>query len=196
MKKIKIIALFGQAGSGKDYLFNKVIHWDEEGVLPPIFNKIIKTTTRPKRENEEDGIDYNFVSQELFFKRNQNNYLSGVSVYRGWYYGIDISAVDEDKPNIVILDIQQIKDLMKYDNIDLTLFKIAAAPKTRLLRQLNREQNPDVNEIVRRFEADKEEYMKIDFDYIELQNETLEDADKAILETMSAGVAAAMERPV
>lgn len=196
MKKLKIIALFGQAGSGKDYLFNKVIHWDEEGVLPPVFNKIIKTTTRPKRENEEDGVDYNFVTQELFFKRNQNNYLSGVSVYRGWYYGIDYSAVDEDKPNIVILDIQQIRDLMKYDNIDLTLFKIAAAPKTRLLRQLNREQNPDVNEIVRRFEADKEEYMKIDFDYIELQNETLEDADKAILEIMRAGVAAAMDKTV
>lgn len=196
MKKLKIIALFGQAGSGKDYLFNKVIHWDEEGVLPPVFNKIIKTTTRPKRENEEDGVDYNFVTQELFFKRNQNNYLAGVSVYRGWYYGIDYSAVDEDKPNIVILDIQQIRDLMKYDNIDLTLFKIAAAPKTRLLRQLNREQNPDVNEIVRRFEADKEEYMKIDFDYIELQNETLEDADKAILEIMRAGVAAAMDKTV
>lgn len=85
---------------------------------------------------------------------------------------------------------------MKYDNIDLTLFKIAAAPKTRLLRQLNREQNPDVNEIVRRFEADKEEYMKIDFDYIELQNETLEDADKAILEIMRAGAAAAMDKTV
>jgi guanylate kinase len=85
---------------------------------------------------------------------------------------------------------------MKYENIDLTLFKITAAPKTRLLRQLNREQNPDVNEIVRRFEADKEEYMKIDFDYIELQNETLEDADKAILEIMRAGAAAAMDKTV
>lgn len=195
MKKIKIIALFGQAGSGKDYLFNKVIQYDEDGVLEPMFNKIVKATTRPKRENEEDGIHYWFMSPEVFAARRVENYISGVSEYRGWYYGIDYSAADEDKPNIVILDIQQIRELMKYENIDLTLFKIAAAPKTRLLRQLNREQNPDVNEIVRRFEADKEEYMKIDFDYIELQNETLEDADKAILEIMRAG-AAAMDRTV
>lgn len=38
MKKIKIIALFGEAGSGKDYLFNKVIRWDKEGIIEPIFH--------------------------------------------------------------------------------------------------------------------------------------------------------------
>jgi guanylate kinase len=105
MNKIKIIALFGEAGSGKDYLYNKVIHWDEEGALEPIFNKIVKSTTRPKRENEIDGVHYHFLPQQDFFRRQLNGSLAGVSVYRGWYYGIDAGSVVENKPNIVILDV-------------------------------------------------------------------------------------------
>ena len=81
--------------------------------------------------------------------------------------------------------------MLKKEEVDLTLFKIAASPKTRMLRQLNREENPDVDEINRRYEADKKEYASIDFDYVELRNETAKDADLAMLEIMRAGVAAA-----
>ena len=37
--------------------------------------------------------------------------------------------------------------------------------KTRLLRTLNREKNPDCEEICRRFLADKKDFKNIDFDY-------------------------------
>lgn len=181
--KIKIVALFGEAGSGKDYLLNKVIHWDEEGVLEPIFHQVVKSTTRPKRENEIDGVHYHFLQDKKFFQE-----VIASSVYRGWYYGINETELTDEKPNLVVLDIQQIRGLLtKKDSIDLTLFKIAASPKTRMLRQLNREENPDVDEINRRYEADKEEYRKIDFDYIELPNETAEDADMALLQIMRKG---------
>lgn len=189
MNKIKIIALFGEAGSGKDFLFNKVIHWDEESLSPPIFNKIIKTTTRPKREKERYGIDYHFLDNNpsIFELAAQKGILTAISEYRDWKYGIDIRQLKEDKSNLVILDLQAIKNLIKDGRYDLTLFKIIASPKTRMLRQLNREQNPDVDEINRRYEADKKEYATIDFNYIELQNETLEDSDSAMLEIMRAG---------
>ena len=71
--------------------------------------------------------------------------------------------------------------------MDVTLFKVSTSPKTRMLRQLNREKSPDVDEINRRYLADKEEYSTIDFDYIELKNETLEDADQALLRILRAG---------
>ena len=191
MKKIKIIALFGEAGSGKDYLYNKVIRWDEDGALDTIFNQIVKSTTRPIRENEINGVHYYFLTDEEFKLYQKTGLISAVSEYRGWYYGINAGAVSTIKPNIVILDIQQIRDLLKKEEVDLTLFKIAASPKTRMLRQLNREENPDVDEINRRYEADKKEYASIDFDYVELRNETAKDADLAMLEIMRAGVAAA-----
>lgn len=180
--KIKVIALFGEAGSGKDYLLQQVAHWDRDGAIEPIFNYIVKSTTRPKRENEIDGVHYHFINEQQFFTN-----ATVKSVYRGWYYGIEFQSFSTEKPNLVVLDIKQIQDLITNTSIDVTLFKIAASPKTRMLRQLNREQKPDVDEINRRYLADKEEYSKIDFNYIELQNETLEDADKALLTILRAG---------
>ena len=44
--------------------------------------------------------------------------------------------------------------------------------KTRLLRQLNRESSPDVEEIIRRYKTDKEDFKKINnIDYTELNND-------------------------
>jgi guanylate kinase len=43
-------------------------------------------------------------------------------------------------------------------------FYVKADDKTRMLRQLNRETNPDVREIVRRFTADEEDFYDIDND--------------------------------
>ena len=49
MKK-RIIAIMGEAGSGKDSLVEKLIKNKE------LFHKIIPCTTRPLRENEIDGV--------------------------------------------------------------------------------------------------------------------------------------------
>lgn len=103
MNKIKIIALFGEAGSGKDYLLKRIIHWDEEGLIEPILNPVIKTTTRPMRENEKNGEPYFFVSEKEF---KESSTMCATSCYRDWYYGVDIQSLSVEKPNIVILDLQ------------------------------------------------------------------------------------------
>lgn len=77
--------------------------------------------------------------------------------------------------------------LMKRKDLDIVAYRIVATPKTRLLRQLNREHSPDVDEIVRRFNADKEEYSTIDFNYKEIKNESRDDADNAMLEIFRTG---------
>ena len=59
---------------------------------------------------------------------------------------------------------------MRYKAID-----IKASDKNRLLRALNREENPNVDEIVRRFLADKKDFQDLDFQMYELQNDTLDD---------------------
>lgn len=188
--KIKIIALFGEAGSGKDYLYNQVVHWDEEGVLEPMFNRVIKTTTRPKREREVDGVHYHFISIDDFNKITNEGNMTAISVYRDWCYGIETTKLSTDKPNFIILDVLALDALTRNPDFDITIFKIETTPKTRLLRQLNREINPDVNEIVRRFQADKKEYETLSFDYIALPNETLDDANNAVLSILRAGAAA------
>ena len=53
--KIKILALFGPSGSGKDTLA-KILTTQEN------INEIISCTTRPMREYEQDGVDYHFLT--------------------------------------------------------------------------------------------------------------------------------------
>ena len=51
----KVIALIGEAGSGKDTIM--------QGILircPTQFHEIISCTTRPIREGEKDGVNYHF----------------------------------------------------------------------------------------------------------------------------------------
>ncbi len=51
-KKEKLIIL-GKSGSGKDYLMRKLVEKNLVGCL--------KSTTRPQRKNEIQGITYNFI---------------------------------------------------------------------------------------------------------------------------------------
>ena len=45
------------------------------------------------------------------------------------------------------------------------LFYITATDKTRMLRQLNREGDPNVDEIIRRYKTDKEDFIDVDDDF-------------------------------
>ena len=58
-KKHKIIILIGESAVGKDTLCTYLV--DNNG-----YERIVTYTTRPPRDNEIDGVDYNFVSQEDF----------------------------------------------------------------------------------------------------------------------------------
>ena len=50
-----------------------------------------------------------------------------------------------------------------------------------MLRQLNREENPNVNEIVRRFQTDEEDFQDLEeIKYIKLINNTIEDLDMCV----------------
>ena len=51
-----------------------------------------------------------------------------------------------------------LKLLAAQDNISLKVVYVKASDKTRLLRQLNREEEPNVHEIVRRFYTDEADF--------------------------------------
>ena len=69
---------------------------------------------------------------------------------------------------------------MEHKNIFIVCYYVRAADKQRLLRQLNREENPDVKEIIRRFSADNLDFSELQFHYNEIENNTLQDLDKNI----------------
>jgi hypothetical protein len=59
---------------------------------------------------------------------------------------------------------------------------IGASAKVRLMRSLNREENPDVDEIIRRYGTDKADFepYNFEFDYITLNNKEEEDLQKCV----------------
>ena len=153
--KYKIIALIGEAGSGKDRALQEILKKDND-----YFNEIIHTTTRPPREREIEGKNYYFVSNESFRQMLEFNSLLVYSIYNQWSYGISLSSLREDKVNIGVLNLQELAELEKNPNIELCIMYLSVDDKTRLLRQLNREKNPNVAEVLRRFEADRKEFEK------------------------------------
>ena len=56
--KTEKVILLGKSGSGKDYLMRKLT---EKGLKPGL-----KTTTRPQRKFEKEGVTYNFVNESQF----------------------------------------------------------------------------------------------------------------------------------
>jgi hypothetical protein len=74
--------------------------------------------------------------------------------------------------------------LLLNPQVEVTVFYAQANGKVRLIRQLNREHNPNVNEIIRRYSTDEKDFSNLDFDYTVLRNEYWEDiqinADKIL----------------
>ena len=156
MNKIKIIALMGKAGAGKDYLLQELIKGNKNE-----YNEIISCTTRPPREGEVNGKNYYFLTEEEF---KQQNMIESTE-FRGWHYGTSIESLDKEKVNVGVFNPAGVRSLIANSSVIVKPYWVQAEDKTRLLRQLNREENPDVQEIIRRWQTDEEDFANIDFPF-------------------------------
>lgn len=165
MNKIKIIAYVGKSGAGKDFCMKHTAERNN-------YHIIVSSTTRPKRDYEEEGVDYHFLSEKEFA---EGHFLETAS-FNGWHYGTRYEDLDPDRTNIGVFNPTGLKSLAAHDDIYLVIVYIKATDKVRMLRQLNRESNPDVKEIVRRFMtdeadfADDKSFMTLGDEYHELWN--------------------------
>lgn len=167
MNKIKILAIVGKSGSGKDSILKYLRQYSGNK-----FNYIVSSTTRPLREGEVDGIDYHFIEHDDFINLMDNNQIVEMSVFRDWCYGTSAKDLSTAKINIGGFDPMRIGILADHSSIDLKIVMITATDKERLLRSLNRENDPDVAEIIRRYQADEEDFKHLhhEFDIIEIPN--------------------------
>lgn len=157
-KQFKVVALVGKSGAGKDYLMHEIA--EENG-----WHKIVSSTTRPKRDYEHEGVDYHFLTEKEFAAAH---FLETAS-FNGWHYGTRYEDLDPDRTNIGVFNPTGLKSLAAHDDIDLEIIYVKASAKTRLLRQLHREEDPNVYEIVRRFGTDEADF-KDDKSFITLGN--------------------------
>lgn len=174
-----IVCLIGESGSGKDSILKEVLSSAKKHNLN--INPVINCTTRPKRGKELEGIDYHFLSLEDFTEKLLRNELLEATNFNDWFYGTEFSALKEDQVNIGIFNPDAIYNIKEtHNNINLWVYYIEASGKERLLRQLNREETPDIDEIIRRYQTDELDFRFLDFHYNILENETVEDQNNSI----------------
>ena len=149
-----ITVLCGKSASGKDTLFKELI---ERG-----FEPIISTTSRPMREGETEGKEYNFVTREEFEKRlAEGRFLEHRSydtLVNGnpdtWYYGMEKREYDRGKDYLVILDLEGAKAFKEAYKDDVFVVGIEA-PDTRRKEWAESRGSFDETEWNRRFEDDR-----------------------------------------
>jgi len=177
MDKYKIIALFGKAGSGKDFLLDELIKKD----IHYNFHRIIPYTTRPPREGEKGNYIFIKTPEELV-KENPIEY----TIFRDWWYGTPLKALNKNKINIGIFNIKAINQLINKDylhRVECLPILINCSDTTRLLRQLSREENPNCSEICRRFLADQNDFtQELPFFYETVSN----DLNDSVLDTINS----------
>lgn len=159
MKNIFVIV--GKSGSGKSTLADSICKRMN-------ISNVVMTTTRPKRPNEIDGVDYYFVTDEEFKTMSDANEFVQYTSFRNWHYGIEKKALDNcSSENIVIVlspkGLLSLTHSLCKDKYNIIPVYIGCSDRTRLIRGLDRD--TDVKELIRRFGADNEDFEGV-VDYV------------------------------
>ena len=148
-----VVAIFGKAASGKDTFAHDLANFLE---MPT--NLVVSTTTRPKRQGEVEGQDYNFVSKKEFKDRQFSNKFIESNCFRGWYYGIEYAAISKDDINIAVVDPRGVISLSYY--YDVIPVYLTASVANRLKRYAARDGKWSL-ELVRRLAADAWDFASV-----------------------------------
>lgn len=153
--------------------------------MRPDFNEIISCTTRPMREKEVHGVNYYYYTDKEFFEKVNNNQMLEYTNFNNWYYGTSYDTLNIDKINIGVFNPAGIISLKNRNDIDLTVLRVITQQKERLIRQLCREGNPDVDEIIRRYQTDKQDFANLDFPFIQILNYGTEPIEVVAQDTLN-----------
>ena len=160
MKKIKVIAIIGKSGSGKDSILSAFRNKNNDN-----YHILVPFTTRPQRENEKNGREYYFIDDKTVdeYLDKPGYKVAQCTSFNNWSYGFFYDEFKKDKLNIGIFTptaiFQLYNSLWGEENLDIYTVCLTVKDKDRLLRQLNREKDPDVAEILRRFNEDKSDFL-------------------------------------
>ena len=172
-KKGDLIVISGPSGAGKDSIV--------DGLLK-INNKLwisVSVTTRSPRGNEQDGVEYFFLTKEEFEEKIKQNELLEYAIYNGNYYGTPkekiIEKLNEGYDVILVIEIQgalKIKELVKE-----AIFIFVLPPSLEeLKRRLINRNTEDKEKILNRFKTAYNEINEVTkYNYVVI-NDKLDEA--------------------
>ena len=133
----KPLMILGPSGVGKDTMINRL-----KSKFPEIIYKLPSYTTRPKRNDEIEGVDYYFVTKEQFSKLKNEGKLFGVQEYNSNFYATNKYKLEEaleNKEKIIILNYNietsnAVKDELDFNYVAI-LPPCEAALRERLIKK-------------------------------------------------------------
>lgn len=173
----KIIVISAPSGTGKTTIVKTILSEKSDLAFS------VSATTRRKRENETDGVDYFFLTNEEFEKKIENNeFVEWEKVY-DYYYGTLKSSIENNisKGTSVVLELD-VKGALSIKKIypEARLIFILPPSYDELVKRLKKRNTESESDLNKRIERAKMELrFKDKFDYL-VKNENLE---KAIEET-------------
>ncbi len=183
----KAIIIVGESASGKDTLKNLFLQAYADKRIN--VNQIVSHTTRPKRDYEIDGVDYFFTDSGKMALDIINGEYCEVANFNGWHYGTKLSSLSDEDINIGVFNAQgafEMADILGRENC--YIIYIDVLPKIRLVRALMREQDPNIEEIFRRYKYDEvdidlDEFKRKEFWDLKVENNAL-DTNSILVETV------------
>lgn len=178
-KRGAIIAVSAPSGTGKTTIVKHILETFPEIVFS------VSATTRKKRSNETNGVEYFFITEDEFKQKIENNEFIEWERFYDYYYGTFKNYIDENinngKPVLLELDVKGALTL-KSIYPDAELIYILPPSFDELVKRLKNRNTEKEEDFQKRIERAKMELsLKDKFDHFIFN----EDLDKAFEETKS-----------
>lgn len=158
-----LIVISGPSGVGKDATLNRL-----KEVGHP-FHFVVTATTRPIRPDEEDGVDYHFLSMGEFAEMIENDDLLEYAVVYGDYKGIPKNQVRDalasGKDVVMRIDVQGAETIRELVPNAISIF-LNAETEDELIRRLRDRKTEAEGKLKMRIATARQELKRIhEFDY-------------------------------
>ena len=181
MTKIKkegiLLVISSPSGTGKTTICKKLLEYDKNIHLS------VSVTTRKKRKNEVEGIDYYFKSKKDFLNlKSQNSFIENALVFEN-YYGTLKSEVLEQLENgvdvLIDIDWQGTRQIEKQLSEDIVKVFILPPSMKELENRLGKRASENKENFQKRMsEAKKEISHYKEYDFVIVNNELQQAVDQ------------------
>ncbi|HLO11516.1 MAG TPA: hypothetical protein VK190_04605 [Pseudoneobacillus sp.] len=151
----KIFVLIGKSASGKSSFAKDICEKIN-------IQQIISCTSRPPRQNEVNGIDYNFLNIEDF---NSNDFIA-CETYKNWKYGVRKTDVERPRNSIIVLTPSGFREFKEQWGDRVVGIYLMSKTLDRVQRSMDRDRiDPEtMTEIVRRLRTDDQDFYEFEFE--------------------------------
>lgn len=157
-KRGSLIVVSGPSGAGKDTVIENLKKINSNIWLS------ISCTTRKKRGEEKEGIDYYFLSEEEFKKKIEENEFLEYAIYNNSYYGTPIDVIEKKLSLgldvVLIIEVQgalKVKEIIK----DAIFIFIVPPSMDELKRRLINRNTESKEHVLQRFSKAYQEINEI-----------------------------------